>query len=271
MRAIAAVCAVLWPLLSAAADSTYRVGVGDLLSVKVLGEAEFSGEFRIASDGTIDYPYLRKIDARGKTIEELSGLLTEKLKAGYIADPQVQVEVKEHVSQQVIVLGAVARPGTYVLKAETRLLDLMSQAGGIAGGGGKRVLLLRGQTSGAAPEASSEPQVIDYYRLVHKGDFTYNVVLRGGDVLNVPKANEIFVLGNVGKPGPVTYEENMTILQAVTLAGGPTATASTKSTYVLRQGQENKINVRFDKIMENKEKNFVLQADDVIVIPESFF
>ncbi|HLG20993.1 MAG TPA: polysaccharide biosynthesis/export family protein [Bdellovibrionota bacterium] len=284
-----------------ASENDYRVGIGDVLDVKVLGEAEFSGNFRVGTDGKIDYPYLRKIEVKGKTTEELGKMLTERLRDGYLADPQVNVEVRDYQSQRVMVLGAVKNPGTYVLKEETKVLDLISKAGGIAAEGGKRILLLKGALKNSsqkqAPAESNKktgetgdqvpavvvkealsspsikPTVIDYYRLVHEGDFTENLVLEDGDILNVPKANEIFVLGNVARPGPVKYEDNLSILQAVTLAGGPTPEASTKSTYILRQEEkgETKINVRLDRILKNEEKNVMLKADDVIVVPESFF
>ncbi len=258
----------------------YRVGVGDILQVNVLGEKEFTGSFRIATDGTIDYQYLRKIEVKAKTVEDLERLITAKLKEGYLSDPQVSVEVKEFRSQQVLVLGAVAKPGPYPLTEESRVLDLISRAGGITQTGGKRGVLLRteknvkdakGPKEGKAE--TTKPIVIDYYNLVHQGDFSQNLILKDGDIVNVPKANEIFVLGNVARPGPVKYEDNMTILQAVTLAGGTTPTASPKNTYILRQGEsgEMKVEVRLDRIQDGKEKSTPLKPDDVIVVPESFF
>jgi polysaccharide export outer membrane protein len=200
----------------------------------------------------------------------------------------------------VVILGAVKNPGTFVLRSESRILDLISMAGGIDPTGGKRILLLKGamlQTkerviaqsstedkSTSKPEedaviaealssGAAKPIVIDYYRLVHEGDLTQNLVVEGGDMINIPKANEIYVLGSVARPGPVKYEDHMGILQAVTLAGGPTPEASPKSTYILRQGEkgEKKIEIRFDQILKNKTKNVPIQPDDVIVIPESFF
>ncbi len=309
----------------------YRVGAGDVLEIKVLGEEEFSGNFRVSSNGSIDFPYIRKVEVQGKTTESLGKHLAGLLKAGYLTDPQVMVEILEYQSQKVLVLGAVAKPGPYVLKEDTRILDIISRAGGISGIGGKRVLLLRegalpegegteksvSATSDESGEAKTEvathqegiaaktvdkeieeptaptkeesattrsfekvitsrrvrPVLVDYYRLVHEGDFAQNYLLQNGDIINIPKANEIFVLGNVAKPGPIKYEENMTILQAVTLAGGPTPIASTRSTYILRQDQEGekKVEIRLDKILDNEAKNVVLRADDVIVVPESFF
>jgi polysaccharide biosynthesis/export protein len=260
------------------ADVAYKLGVSDLIDIRVLGESEFTGAFRVGTDGTIDYPFLRKVAAEGKTTEELAGEITKLLKNGYLTNPQVTVDVKEYRSQSVTVLGAVGKPGSYVLQEETRILDVISKAGGISAGGGKRVLLIRKPLpAGEAPKENtpeeSKPIVIDYYKIAHEGNMAQNLVLRNGDVLNVPKGNEVYVVGSVARPGPIPFEENMAILQAVTLAGGTTNVASPKSTYVLRQSEkgEEKIQVRLDKILENKTKNFILRADDVIVVPESFF
>lgn len=279
MRVISLLALLAGPT-ALAGVAPYRVGVGDILQVNVLGEKEFTGSFRIASDGTIDYPYLRKIEVKDKTVEDLEKLITAKLKEGYLADPQVSVEVKEYHSQQVLVLGAVEKPGPYPLTEESRVLDLISRAGGLTQAGGKRVVLLRAEkdlkgTKGpkAARPETVKPIVIDYYNLVHQGDFSQNLILKDGDIINVPKANEIFVLGNVARPGQIKYEDNMTILQAVTLAGGTTPAASPKNTYILRQGEsgEVKIQVRLDRIQDGKEKSTPLKPDDVIVVPESFF
>jgi polysaccharide export outer membrane protein len=278
MRTMPTIVVFLAALLGSVAwAGVYRVGSGDILQVNVLGEKEFTGSFRIASDGTIDYPYLRRIEVREKTVEDLEKLLTDRLKDGYLADPQVSVEVKEFHSQEVLLFGAVTRTGPYVLTEETRVLDLISRAGGITSSGGKRIVILRreGETKeGTDPKGEqAKPIVIDYYNLVHQGDFSQNVVLRNGDIINVPRANEVLISGNVGKPGLLKYEDGMTLLQAVMLAGDTTPIASPKNTYVLRKGEkgDSKIEVRLDKIKDGKEKDFALKADDVIVVPESFF
>lgn len=298
----------------------YHVGVGDVLSVRVLGEQEFTGAFRVATDGSIDYPYLRQIDVKEQTVEQLKALITAKLKDGYLTDPQVMVEVKEYRSQRVLVLGAVARPGPYVLKEESRVLNIISQAGGLTKAGGKRIVILRNEmekvqavdqkrpvvVAKSAEESQSvdakeavelekvteeanavekpvetkERQqnqanlvVVDYYDLVHKGDFSQNVLLRNGDIVNVPRANEVLISGNVGKPGPIKFEDGMTLLQAITLAGDTTPIASPKNTYILRKSKkgDEKIEIRLDKIKEGKMKDYRLKPDDVVVVPESFF
>lgn len=268
-------------------SQTYRVGQGDELSVQVLGEKDFSGAFVVRTDGTLQYPYLKKMVVEGKTTEEIQEELSDALKGGYLVDPQVTVKVTQYQSKRILILGAVARPGPYSLSQETKILDAISMAGGIAGGG-KQIIVLRSEnkaeksslnfSSAEVPmtlpaDFKGTPLVVDYYKLINQGDFAQNISLIGGDVVNVPKADEIFVTGSVGKPGPLKFEDKMTILQAVTLAGGATPEGSTRSTYILRQTAkgEEKIGVRLDKILVNKAKNVYLQANDVIVIPESIF
>src|SRR5580765_6923009 len=121
----------------------YHIGLGDVLDIKVFGESEFSGVFKVGSEGFIEYPYIRKIKAQGKTREDLTKEITTRLKDGYFSDPQVSVDVKEYRSQKVQIVGAVGRPGDYYLDQDATILSLISRAGGIVPGGGKRILLLR--------------------------------------------------------------------------------------------------------------------------------
>lgn len=278
--------AVLLLLCAAAGanQATYRLGIGDQVAVTVLGEAEFTGVFRVGTEGAIDYPYLRAIPVKGVTTEELARTLTEKLKDGYLKDPQVSVSMKEFQSQKILIVGAVNKPGSYVLTGETKIIDALSLAGGITATGGKKIILLRGGDKDGPGDVPAkladakitdkvDPTIIDFYGMVHQGDFSQNVALRDGDVINIPEANVISVLGNVARPGPVKFEERMTIVQAVTQAGGTTPSASTKSAYILRHTAEGqaRLPVRLDRILENKEKNVTLFANDVVIIPESFF
>jgi protein involved in polysaccharide export with SLBB domain len=133
MGALLPVVAAAVALSASAHETGYRVGPGDVVDIKIYGETEFSGFFRVGTDGTIDYPFIRKLKAQGKTREELAGEITSLLKDGYLKDPQVSVDVKDYRSQTVFVLGAVNRPGTYALEEDTKILDLLSRAGGISG------------------------------------------------------------------------------------------------------------------------------------------
>jgi len=118
------------------------------------------------------------------------------------------------------------------------------------------------------------PLVVNYSKILSGGDLSQNIEIKGGDIVNIPKANEVYVFGSVQKPGPVPFAEDMGVLQAVTQAGGPTPEASQRSTYILRmskKGKEEKIKVNLSKVLKQKSKNIAVKPNDVIVIPESFF
>ena len=290
-------------LLSAQANSSsYEIGIGDVLTINVAGESDFSGNYTVRNDGTIFYSYLKEVPVGGLSVRQINEKLTEVLAADYISNPIVSVVVKEYASKKVQVLGAVNKPGSYILRGPTRVLDIVSQAGGLAPKAGRNVLIIRSSDKkrvaaaelpiikpaaaksedletkkimvDAPPQKISEPIIINYSDIVERGKLENNVLIEAGDVINVPKADEVYVLGQVKKPGSIKYESNLTILQAVSLAGGTSEIASTKSTYVIRKskdGKSTKIKVRLDKIISQKSENFPLKANDVIVIPESFF
>jgi polysaccharide export outer membrane protein len=261
-------------------ETNYRVGPGDVLQITVTGEPDFSGSFTVRYDNTIFYSYVKSVNVEGMTSGEIADRLTTTLGKDYITNPTVNVMVKEFASKSVKVLGAVIKPGSYILKGETRLLDIVTMAGGLAPQAGSNITIVRTPKIAATPTATAnvlnriEPIVVNYSDLVSEGKLENNILLEPDDVINVPKGNEIFVLGQVVRPGAVPFSEKVTLLQAISVAGGPSPAASTKSAYIIRKddkGGSKKINVRLDRIMEQKEENIVLFANDVIVIPESFF
>lgn len=252
-------------------ETTYKVGPGDILSIAVTGEPDFTGTFTINSDNTIFYSYLKSIKVGDMTTREIAAYLTNVLNKDYINSPTVNVTVKEYASKTVKVLGAVNKPGSYILRGDTRILDVITLAGGLAPQAGSNVMIIRPKKTATAV---TEPLVVNYSEIVNEGKLDQNILIEPEDVINVPKGNEIFVLGQVARPGPVLYKDDLTLLQAISVAGGPSPAASTKSTYIIRKdekGGSKKLKVRLDRIMEQKEENVKLIANDVIVVPESFF
>jgi protein involved in polysaccharide export with SLBB domain len=267
---------LLLPNSPAFSDSTYRIGPGDVLNIDVREEKMFSGKFRVNNEGIIRYPYLKTVDLAGKTTEEATQHMVSLLKPDYLKDPQVFINVVEYHAKKVKVLGAVKSPGTYTLKGSTRILDIISMVGDKTEASGQIILLIRGGNDpGKAKERKTIPPIaINYTDLVEKGDMSQNLLIEAGDVIKFQKTDEVSVLGNVNQPGPVKFKSGMTLLQAITKSGGPSPTASESSTYIIRQekgGGSKKIPARLDKIMNQKEKDIELKANDVIVVPESFF
>ncbi len=303
---ISSILAIMISLSLMASD--YTVGPGDVITVKVYKEKDFSGDFKVAGEGNLNYTAVGDIPVADKTEEEIRDKITEILSKDYLVNPKVSVSVKEYNSKKVLVVGSVQKPGMYPLKRKVNLLDVISMAGGLDKSGSTKVVVLR-KTKFAVQESSKsiekevkedidkslksdesdskkgkEPQakeisklipiVIDYAKILKGGDISQNIEIKGGDVVNIPKANEVYVFGSVQKPGPVLYSDNMGVLQAVTLAGGPSPEASQSSTYILRvgeKGNEQRIKVNLSKVLKQKTKNVAVKPNDVIVVPESFF
>jgi len=112
-------------------ESDYRVGAQDLLEITVFGVADLSQAVRVNSNGQISLPLVGAVDAGGKTVPELERLITQKLKSGFLQDPQVTVFVKEFASQQVTMEGAIRKPGIFPLTGKTTLLQVVAMAGGV--------------------------------------------------------------------------------------------------------------------------------------------
>lgn len=254
---------------------TYFVGKKDILDIRVYDEADLSKEAIVDHAGNIHFPLLGSVQVEGLTTRQVESLLAERLGDKYLVNPQVFVSVKEYNSQRAIVLGVVKNPGAYALTGETTILDLISRAGGLLESGGKNLVLVRqgNRYAKAATESSREPLVIDANKLLRLGDKSLNHVVHDGDMLFAPKADGVYVYGEVKKPGVVPYRDGLTVLQAISLAEGLSGRASAGEVRVIRsaEGKEQKIKVDLDAIADNKKSDVLLRPEDVIVVPESFF
>jgi protein involved in polysaccharide export with SLBB domain len=125
-----------------------RIGLDDTFDVRVYGESELSGTFRVATDGTVDYPLVGRIQVAGLRTGEIQKLLVDKLKDRILKDPQVVVTVKDRNSQKISVLGQVVRPGQVGYYPNMTIVDAIASAGGFTGIAAKNSVSLRREVSG---------------------------------------------------------------------------------------------------------------------------
>lgn len=154
------------------------LGVDDVFEVRVAGDPDLTGLFRVAADGTIDYPYVGRIMVVGKRSGEVQHAITEKLREGYLKSPQVSVMVKEWNSRKISVLGQVQKPGSVAYFPRMTIVDAIAAAGGFTGIAAKNSVTLRRELPGTV-ETKTYP-VAD----ISEGR-SPNVVLQPGDVLVV--------------------------------------------------------------------------------------
>ncbi len=268
----------------------YVIGPDDLLNVYVLDVPELSRDYRVSSAGTITVPVLASpLDASGLTLSEFSSLLSRELKAqGLVTDPHIAISVDQSRLHSVAIVGAVRRPQVYPVLSRTTLLDILSQAEGLADDAGNIILVHRGNigiralirepgSPGAPQQAQASTLTIDLKKLMESGDPSLNVDVYPGDRITVPRAGVIYVVGAVNKPGGFTMkasDHGMTVLQALALAEDAKNTAKRDQTVIIRSDPQapdgrKQIPVNLKAILGGKSPDPVLQAEDILFIPDS--
>jgi polysaccharide biosynthesis/export protein len=261
-----------------AGTGDYRVGGLDVLDITVYEEPDLSRKaVRISTDGFISFPLIGRLKVDNLTISEVENLIAKSLSDGqYLREAHVSVIVVEYKSRQFMVLGSVKTPGTYPLMAQERVLDAISRAGGVDfEKGGNRGMIIRTENTGT-PQERKVVIRIDLPGLLKGGNQVSNLLLTDKDHLYIPSAEPFFIIGQVEKPGSYLYRENeITIVEAISMAGGFTRIASRNRTRIVRMedGVEKIIEVRVDQITDSgkKTQDVIIKPGDVIVIPESIF
>jgi len=253
--------------------SDYRIGRQDLLQISVFDLKELDQTVRVADDGSITLPLLGRLAVAGLTKGELEATIARLLEERYVRNPQVTIFVKEYESKKVAVSGAVKKPDTYEMLGDKTLLEMISLAGGLDRDLGKEIIIFRPTESGKAERIS-----VNLDKLVYEADPTLNVTVLPGDIVYVPSVEKvrIFVTGAVKNPNlyEVPRSEPVTVLKAVTLAGGTTDRASESKVQIIRTDADGKrvmLQVNLKKVKRGKSDDPVLLKDDLVLVPESFF
>ncbi len=254
------------------AGSDYRIGRQDLLEITVFDLEELDQTVRVSEDGSITMPLLGRMEIAGLTKTELEDLIAKLLGEKYVRDPQVTVFIREYESKKVAVTGAVKKPGTYEMLGSKTILEMLSLAGGLDSDLGKELFIFRESEDGGSIRIPVELE-----GLVYAADPALNFTVLAGDIIYVPTVEKvrIFVTGAVSKPDlyEVPRSEPVTVLKAITLAGGTTDRAAEKRIVVYRYtgGERISFLVNLRLIKRGKAEDPVLQKDDLVLVPESFF
>ena len=202
-------------------------------------------------------------------MEQLEETLQTRLLDGYFRNPRVTVAVAEYKSQRVFVVGEIRSPGAYPLAAETSLIEILALAGLTPTASGAAVVVRAGGRrpagNGGEPGPGDNADTVRVnLRDLEGGDLSRNVLLRDGDTVFVPRAEVVYVFGEVHEPGSYPIQEGMTVLQALSLAGGSTEFAALNRLTVMRvvDGEQVEIRVELDDLVER---------DDTISVPVKFF
>jgi len=267
------------------------IGVDDVLDVYIVDVPELSRQYRVSGNGTVTFPILSTpVTAAGLTLSQFSGQLTSDLKAaGLVSDPHVNTSVNQSRLHSVAITGAVKKPQIYSVFSQTTLLDMLSQAEGLADDAGGVAIISRGdialhamkfsknQTPNSQQSDSQSTLTLDLKRLLESGDQNLNVAIYPGDRITIPRAGVVYAVGAVNKPGGFIMKPNaggMTVLQLIALAEDTRPTARRDRTIIIRNdpqapGGHAQIPADLKQILQGKLPDPVLQPDDILFIPDS--
>lgn len=239
------------------------LGPGDEVSMHVFGQSNMDTTTYVADDGTIQVPLAGPVHISGLSPSGAARAIEVALRKGqFLVNPHVSITILKSNSQEVSVLGQVERPGMYPIQSNTTLLDLLAQAGGETNQGADTVFILR-----TGPDGAIHRLPVNLQGLAATGTApeAAQITLRGGDKVFVPRAPEIFVMGDVHSPGKFKLSQGMTVLEAVAQAGGITDMGSTHRILIRRpqpDGKYRDISARLTDPVE---------PDDIVTVRERIF
>ncbi len=251
--------------------ANYVIGPQDQISITVVDEPELTNKYRVDGDGMFTFPFLGRVPAAGLTLNELQIKLTQMLQKDYLKSPQVRVEMDIYKSQSVYVIGKVRTPGKIQMTGtQMTLLEALAMAGSPTSDASNEVIVVHPKkpiAAGAVPspdEKNLGEEIRVNRRDLELGRVGQDVVLKDGDIINVPEAQRFYIQGQVRNPGYYVLEPGLTVEQAIALAGGLSERGSTRGLAATRMvnGKRTEISLK----LEDK-----VQANDTISIKQRLF
>ncbi len=256
---------------SASSAGDYVVGPQDVLTITSYDQADLSGKFTVETDGTFTFPLIGRFKAGGLTLRQVEDGLKARLKDdGYFKNPQVTAAVETYKSQKVFIVGEVRTPGTYTLSGNMNLVEALARAGStLPSASGEAIIVQAGENASGPTLPGQQGEATNVVRVdlrdLQSGTLAQVAALRDGDTVFVPRAESVYVFGQVKNPGAYALQQsNTTVLQALSLAGGVTDRGSTSR-------------VRIVRIIEGEKKEFKVKLTDVVlprdtvIVAERFF
>lgn len=241
-------------------QAEYRLGDGDNIRISVFQNPDLSLDTRVSENGLISFPLIGSVKVGGLTIPAASAAIANALRSGgFIQNPQVNINLTKNLGHQVSLLGGVGKPGRYPLETfNTRVSEILAMAGGI-GPNGADIAIVTGTRNGKPFRKKID---IPGMFLDDKQD---DILVAGGDVIYVPDAPKFSIYGEIQRPGAYRIERNMTVRQALALAGGVTQRGTLRDMTVFRRGADGATTssgVAMDDLV---------RPDDVYQLKESLF
>jgi polysaccharide export outer membrane protein len=291
LTAVAALLIVIgWPVAACAQGSStgtvspvgqpserYRIGPGDVLDVRIYNRPQLSREaVRVEGNGMIRMPLIEgEIQAACKTEGELAKDISTRY-ARYYRNLPVDVYIKEYHAREVALIGAVNDQGRYQMQRRIRLLELLTFAKGTSDKAGQTINIVRApRTDLCATNSDSAKAEGSFISLrlndTLRGDETANPYVEPGDIITIPEAEQVYVIGNVYSPKSLPLREPITVSRAIAMAGGPLRDSKTDKIRIVRQAGSGQTEMYVDlkAIAQKKAEDVQLKPNDIVEVQES--
>jgi polysaccharide export outer membrane protein len=249
--------------------TNYIVGPQDVLLITVFDQQDLGGKYTVDADGSVSFPLIGRLKAGGLSLQQVEGALRKALADGFFKNPQVSVSVEQYRSQRVFVVGEVRAPGTYQLSGDMTLIEALARAGSTTQDAAGEAMIVRSKTAAVdgplLPDQDRSAEVVHVdIKELQSGRLSQNAMLRDGDTIFIPRAELIYVFGQVRNPGAYALQKGTTVLQALSLAGGVTDRGATGRIRIARVvgGKKTEIRTKTEDVVE---------PGDTIIVPERFF
>lgn len=243
-----------------ASNGGYTIGAGDTVEIEVLGRPELSAKGNVSGDGRVNVALVGAIDINGLTPVQAAERIAAAYRDGqYLLNPQVTVTLADYQSQLLTVLGEVRSPGRFPMRTRLSVLDGIALAGGVTEQGAATAYLLR-------PEDRVVTRYeIDLEALIQAGAGQQYFEMLAGDTLVIPKTQVFYIYGEARNPNAYKLKPGMTVIQALSLAGGLTDKGSDRRIDIRRRDADGRLRTLAASLNEP------LQADDVVYVRERLF
>ena len=263
------------------AAQDYIIGQEDLLDITFWQDQNLNTQVKVGQNGKIALDMIGQIEAAGRTTEQLQNEIIRELSRINRNISQATVRVVEFNYNHVFVIGQVNQPGKKTFERIPDLWTIINESGGISPQGDlSRVTIIRGG------EEAGKIEVVNLADALATGRLDRLPKLRRQDTIEIGRApgqllggevgapaekkNLFYVIGAVGTPGPVAWEDNVDVLEALALAGGPVATADLKhARLVIKDGNyAQTVELNLDKyVKQGRPARYIMQKEDLVIVP----
>ena len=259
-------------------DDRYRLGAGDVVDIRIYNRPQLSREaVRIEGNGKIRMPLIENENQAACLTEgELAKEISTRY-ARYYKNLQVDVFIKEYHSKQVAVIGAVNEQSRFELQRRVRLLELLTYAKGPSTKAGQTINIVHSTAASPCKQTDETDTAAAFtsYKLsdVLAGDPKSNPYLDAGDIVTLPEADQVYIVGNVFMPLTISLKEPITLTRAIAMAGGLKQDTRKDKIRVLRQEPgttiRKEITVDLYAIEKKRSEDLALAPNDIIDVPTS--